>query len=174
LLFALQPIIALSVAMLPYAARRFGERDLEGVRRGLADAVRVTGIFSLAVVGPLMLWIAPWVADQLAESVITTRYATFALRLVPLSCFSGALFLLARPVFEAMNQGRPGLVMAILRYLVLTGPLAWLGLRAAASAGYPPLYGLMLGLLGAAAISSLAFYGWLRRALLHAVSTADR
>ena len=39
-----------------------------------------------------------------------------ALRLVPLSCLIGVPFLLCRPVFEGMNRGKPGLVMAALRY----------------------------------------------------------
>ncbi len=64
-----------------------------------------------------------------------------------------------------MNRGRPGLVMAVLRYVVLTGPLAWAGLRVASALSQPPLYGLIVGLMLAGAIPSLAFWLWLRAAL---------
>ena len=53
-----------------------------------------------------------------------------------------------RPVFEGMQRGRPGLVMALVRYLVLTVPLAWAGSRAAAALDLPQLYGMLLGLMG--------------------------
>ena len=70
-----------------------------------------------------------------------------------------------RPVFEAQNRGRPGLLMAALRYLVLTGPLAWAGMRGAEWLGAPVLLGLIAGLLAAAGASSALFLGWAARTL---------
>jgi uncharacterized protein (DUF2062 family) len=55
--------------------------------------------------------------------------------------------------------------MALVRYIVLTGPLAWLGMLAAESLGQPALYGLIVGSLAAGAASSLGLYFWLRSAL---------
>jgi Na+-driven multidrug efflux pump len=164
-LFALQPVIAASVAMLPFAARRYGAGDRAGIRRGLGQATVATALYSLLIVGPLMLAAAPWLARLLAESELTARYATFALWTVPLTCLLGAPFLLCRPVFEAMQRGRPGLVMALVRYVALTGPFAWLGMVSAQELGQPPLYGLIAGTLAAGAVSSVVFYGWLRSAL---------
>ena len=164
-LFSLQPVIATSVAMLPYAARRVGAGDVAGLRRGLRQAGLATSAYALIALGPVMLLVAPWVADRLSESALTREYATFALRTVPLACFAGALFLLCRPVFEAMNRWQPGLVMAVVRYLILTVPLAWSGMLIAHRLEYPPLYGLVGGLLVTAAISSTAFALWLRSAL---------
>ncbi len=93
------------------------------------------------------------------------HYATFAMRTVPLACLLGAPFLLCRPVFEAMQRWQPGLVMALLRYVVLTGPLAWLALVGEQRMAQPPLFGLIAGTLLAAAISSAGCYLWLRSAL---------
>jgi Na+-driven multidrug efflux pump len=164
-LFALQPVIAASVAMLPFAARRHGAGDGEGIRRGLRQAALATALYSLVIVGPVMLALAPRLARLLSESDLTMRYATFALQTVPLACFLGAPFLLCRPVFEAMQRGRPGLTMALIRYVVLTGPLAWLGMVAAQRLEQPPLFGLIVGTLAAGAVSSAGFYLWLRSAL---------
>jgi Na+-driven multidrug efflux pump len=165
MLFAMNPIIATGVAMLPYAARRFGEHDLEGVRRGLREASAAAALYSVVVVGPLMIIAAPWLADWLAQSPITRDYAAVALRMVPLMCLAGASFLLCRPVFEAMQRGVPGLAIAAMRYVLLTGPLAWLGIRVARSLHEPELYGLLAGLLAAAALASGIFYLWLRSSL---------
>ncbi|MEE9227102.1 MAG: hypothetical protein V3U66_05155, partial [Acidobacteriota bacterium] len=91
--------------------------------------------------------------------------ATFALRLVPLACFLGGPFLLCRPVFEGMQRGTPGLVMATIRYVLLTAPVAWWGMRVAGDMGHPGLYGLIIGLLGVSALTSGAFLVWLIAAL---------
>ena len=55
--------------------------------------------------------------------------------------------------------------MAGLRYVVLTAPLAWAGMRIAASFGQPGLYGLIFGLIAAGGLTSGIFYLWLRAAL---------
>jgi len=165
ILFSFQPVIASSVAMLPYAARLLGEGDHAGVRRGLRQIGTANAVYSLVIVGPLMFFGGPWIAQRLAESPLTADYTQVALRFVPPACLVGAPFLLCRPVFEAMQQGRPGLIMALLRYLVLTAPLAWAGLLLARQLGTPELYGLISGLLAAAAISSGLFGLWLRQAL---------
>jgi Na+-driven multidrug efflux pump len=164
-LFALQPVIATAVALLPYAAVRIGAGDYRGVRRGLNEALAGIVVYSVVLLGPLLWLLAPWIATQLSESEVTLRYTTFALRMVPLACLFGAPFLICRPVFEAMNRGRPGLIVALLRYLVLTAPLAWGGMVLATSIGYPPMYGLIVGTLFAGLVPSALFAFWLRGAL---------
>ena len=77
-------------------------------------------------------------------------------------------FFLVRPAFEGMGRGRPGLVVAALRYVALTAPAAWLGIRAADAAGWPAIVGLVLGLIVASALASGVFLAWIRRALREA------
>jgi len=167
-LFCLQPVIATAVAMLPYAARRIGRDDVAGVRRGLREAGLATTVYTLGIVGPAVWVLGPWLSHQLTESAITARYTLFALRMVPLTCLAGAPFLLSRPVFEAMNRGRPGLVMAMIRYVVLTGPLAWAGMAVARRMDWGAMYGLIGGLVVAAATASTIFSWWLALSLRRA------
>ena len=164
-LFAMQPVIAIAVAMLPYAAKRIGGGDIDGVRSGFRQAASACLVYALLLVGPLMWWLAAPIARALTETETTMEYARFALYTVPFACFAGALFLLCRPVFEAMNRGRPGLIMAIFRYLVLTGPSALGGIWLANRMGQPALHGLVLGLLVAGSISSAVFLFWMLREL---------
>ena len=112
-----------------------------------------------------MAWLSPWLSESLAESPRTTEYAVFALRTVPVACLLGSVFLLCRPVFEAIGRGRPGLLMATLRYGVLMFPLAWFGMHRAENLGYPAIDGLVVALLSASALSSVVFYVWMQRAL---------
>ena len=164
-LFALQPVIAGAVALLPFAAVRCGSGDFGVVRRGVHQMIGAATAYSVLVVGPLMAWLSPWLSDSLAESPRTAEYAVFALRTVPFACLLGSVFLLCRPVFEALGRGRPGLLMATLRYGVLMLPLAWLGMHQAESLGYPAIDGLVVALLSASALSSMIFYIWMQRAL---------
>ena len=165
MLFCLQPVIATGVAMLPFAARRIGAGDVEGVRRGLRQTRLAVALYSIVLLAPTVIALAPSLAASLAESDVTRRYTEFALRMVPLGCLGGAMFLLCRPVFEAMGRAWPGLVMAVLRYLVLTLPLGWGGMRLFERLGLEPLHGLIAGLLVTAAASSLVFELWASRAL---------
>ena len=91
--------------------------------------------------------------------------ATFALRLSPVACLASIPFFLCRPTFEGIQRGRPGLIMAVLRYLVLTGPLAYGGARLAEAWGFPGLYGLVVGLVAATALSSILFQVWMMNSL---------
>jgi Na+-driven multidrug efflux pump len=166
-MFMFNPVIAAAVASLPYMARRFGEGDLDGVRRGLREVGIAVTVYSLAVAGPIMLVASRWVAEALAEVELTARYAQFGLLLVPLTCLAGAPFLICRPVFEAMQRGKPGLLMGTLRYAVLTFPAGWLGIRIAQGMGQPGLYGLVIALHVVAAITSGLFFAWLHSALRH-------
>ncbi len=164
-LFAMQPVIAISVALLPYAARHFGEGRAEAVRTGLRDAALATAAYAGILLWPLAWWFAPATARALTEAPLARAYTAFGLRLVPWACLLGTPFLLARPVFEAMQRGLPGLGMAALRYAVLTPAAAWLGVAWARSRGVPGLHGLLYGLLLVSALSSALFAWWLLRAL---------
>ncbi|MGD8377858.1 MAG: MATE family efflux transporter [Acidobacteriota bacterium] len=165
LLFAMNPVIACGVAMLPYAAKRFGERDLAGLRRGLRECAVASTVYAVVLVGPALLIGSHWIAGWLAESPITRQFTEVLLRFVPLMVLLGSPFLLVRPVFEAMGRGRPGLLVAFVRYALLTFPAAWAGMHLATSLGHPPIYGLVTGLVLVAAISSAIFLIWLRSTL---------
>jgi Na+-driven multidrug efflux pump len=90
------------------------------------------------------------------------------MRLIPLACFAALPLFLCRPAFEALGRGGPGLAMALLRYVLLTLPCAWIGVLVAGRLGAPGFYGILAGVIGASAITSLVFLLWMRRAL-HAV-----
>jgi Na+-driven multidrug efflux pump len=169
-LFAINPVIAAGVALLPYTARRFGRKDFAGIRRGLRETYLATVGYVVFLVTPVMLFGAPWFAAKLADDSLAVDYTKVVLWVVPVACLAGAPFLICRPVFEGMQQGRPGLVMALIRYLVLTFPLAWGGIVLAGRTGYPALYGMVAGLLLTTILASLGFALWLQRALATAQS----
>jgi Na+-driven multidrug efflux pump len=173
LLFAAMPIIAASVAVLPFVARRYGEGDLRSVRLALRQVSLVAAAYCAVIVTPAMLAGGPALARALAESHVTADLTRVALWLSPLGCLTLIPFQLCRPAFEGLHRGWPGLAMAILRYVVLTVPCALLGKQAALALGQPALYGLVVGLILASGISSAIFLAWLRRTL-HDLEAAQR
>ncbi|HYV19581.1 MAG TPA: MATE family efflux transporter [Verrucomicrobiae bacterium] len=170
--FAVMPIIATSVAVLPFVARRFGAGDVEGVRRGLREAILAGVGYCLFLVLPAMLLCGGAIARWLAEAENTVHLTRLALWLAPFAALSHVPFQLCRPAFEGLQRGRPGLVMAVFRYVVLMVPLALLGKAVAERAGLPSLLGLIVGLIAASALASAVFLVWMRRALRALSSTA--
>jgi len=164
LMFAVTPAIAAAVAMLPYTARRFGEGDLLGIRRGLREAHAAGAVYAVALL-PVMWAAARPLAAWLTDAPLAEEFATFALRTVPFATLAALPFFLIRPAFEGMGRGQPGLVAAAIRYLLLTAPLVWAGREIAERAGYAGFAGVILGLLAASAVSSLLFLAWIGRAL---------
>jgi Na+-driven multidrug efflux pump len=164
-MFALQPIIATSVAMLPFAGRRIGFNDYEGVRAGVRQGLATAFGYLIVIVAPIMLVTGPWLAGALAETPISIRYTSFALRLIPIGCLVLTPFFLFKPVFEAMGKGKPGLTIAAIRVLVLSAPFAWGGMQIAAQMGAPPIYGIIIGLQVVTLMTSVLFYFWYKRSL---------
>ena len=169
MMFAAMPMIAISVDMLPFAAKRIGAEDFAGLRAGLRQAGVVAILYAIAVVGPVMFLWGGQISRWLAEAPLTAQYTRFGLWMVPVASLAIAPFLLCRPVFEAMGRGRPGLIMAIFRYIVLTIPAAYAGMQVARVMGQPAMYGILVALVGVAAVASLVFALWLRHALAAAV-----
>jgi MATE family, multidrug efflux pump len=162
--FTVMPAIAASVAMLPFAGRRFGQRDVAGVRAGFRQA-HLAGFAYLLAVTPILYASAPPLAHHLSASPVTVSFLIPALRFIPAVALLAMPFFLCRPVFEAMGRGRPGLAMSTVRYGILAAPAAWLGLGAAPALGVSGVLGLVLGLAVATAISSAWFLVWTRAAL---------
>ncbi len=165
LLFALMPIIAASVAVLPFVARRFGEGDLPSIRRDLRQVFLISAGYCIVIVTPALAFASPALARVLAESQVTADLTRVALWLCPLSCLVLVPFHLLRPAFEGMQRGWPGLVMAVLRYVVLAPPGALIGRDLALQIGVPAIHGIIVGLSCASAFSSLIFLTWMQRAL---------
>ena len=170
--FVVMPAIAASVAMLPFAARRIGEKDIGGVRAGLKQAHLAAAAY-VAVAAPVLFFLAPPLARHLSGSSVTIAYLVPALRVVPLAALLATPFFLCRPVFEGMGRGRPGLTMSVLRYLVLAAPAAIAGIWLAPKLHVSPILGLVGGLMTATAISSLVFLFWTRTALIGAAKGAQ-
>ena len=170
---ALMPVIAASVAVLPFTARFYGQGDLLTVRRGFREIVLASVGYVVVVVTPVTWFLGPAIASALAEEVQTARFATFALRLTPLACLVSVPFFLCRPTFEGLQRGRPGFIMAGLRYGILAAPFAFGGARLAERFGGSGFHGMLLGLIAATALVSAIFFVWMR-ATLRQLGTAPQ
>jgi Na+-driven multidrug efflux pump len=135
------------------------------VRRGLLEAGRAAALYAAGIVAPVVWLAAPAIARSMAESDVTAGFTVAALRTCPLAVLAMIPFILVRPVFEGMQRGRPGLLIAILRYVVLTVPMAMAGAWVARVAGAPAFLGMIVGLIGATAVASAVFLMWIRAAL---------
>jgi Na+-driven multidrug efflux pump len=163
--FAFMPVVAAAVAVLPFVARLSGERDYAAIRRGLRQTMLAGAVYCVALVTPGLLLGGGYLARWLATAEATERLTRMALALVPLAVLAAIPFQLCRPAFEGLQRGRPGLVMAVVRYIGLTVPFGLGGMVIAERTGVAPLFGLLLGLALASALASIVFLIWMERAL---------
>lgn len=160
------PIVALSVAVLPWVARRIGEGRAAEVGPALRRAHAAAYAYVLLLATPLCLLGGQALARALGRAAATEALAGAAIRWgAPLALCAVIPFLLARPTFEALQRGWPGLLLALLRYLALAFPLALGGAALARALGQEPFLGLVGGLIGGSALTSLVSAVWLRQAL---------
>lgn len=164
-MFFLMPIIATGVALLPFTGRLWGRRDLAGIRRAMGEVSAVAGAYVLLLVTPLCLVFRGALTRPFAEAPLTQELAAFGVALVPLACVAALPFFAARPVFEGMQRGWPGLAIAILRHAILTPVLAVAFGLAAREAGFRAYHGVIVALVAATAAASLVLVAWLRRTL---------
>ncbi len=163
-LLSIMPVVAVGVAVLPFIARHLGEGNLPEVKRGLKQAYGFAILYVLFVATPVCVVSAPTIATFLGKAAETKSLVAFAIRYaVPVGALVATPFLICRPAFEAVQRGTPGLIMATIRYLVLSVPLALLGARLSAETGRDPFFGLIAGLLAGTSVVSVLFTAWLVR-----------
>ena len=158
--FMAMPVIAIGAAMLPFAARLYGEGNFVEIRKGVRVALTTATVYSVAVVVPLALLLSRWIAIQLADGESTRSAMETALNFLPLAVlFLGPTFL-HRSAFEGMQRPRPGLITAFVRSLFLVVPFTWIGLTRAADLGWSPMAGACAGFTSAVALSSAMISWW--------------
>jgi MATE family, multidrug efflux pump len=163
-LLFLMPVVATGVAVLPYVARLVGEGRGREVGAGLRGGFVFASVYAVLFVAPTCFLAADRIAEFLGNSESTQALAGFAIRwATPLGVLVAGPFLLCRPAFEAVQRGGPALVMAVVRYLLLSVPLAWAGMAAASGWGVEPFAGLVGGLILGTGLVSILFTVWLVR-----------
>jgi Na+-driven multidrug efflux pump len=158
-------MIAASVALLPFTGRLWGRRDVAGIRRAFREVSWTSFLYVTLVVAPITLFAGAALVAPLAESPLTREMASFGVLLVPLACLASLGFFACRPIFEGMQLGQPGLVVALVRYVLLTPPGALAGAALARGAGLTAFHGAIAGVIVATALSSVLFVAWMRRQL---------
>ncbi len=167
---ALMPAIGASIAVLPFVSRRRAEGRGAILGRELRETFLLCLLLAIILTVP-MAWIfneslaALILADKGREFPETIRITAEILRLLPLAALAALPFALLRPVFEAVQQARMGLAISLLRFFAFALPLLFVGRYYAPQLGMTPLTGLVLGLVVASLLASLATVHLVRRSL---------
>lgn len=160
--FMAMPLIACGVAMLPLAARCYGNGDLSGIRNEVRTALGAAAIYSLVIVLPFAWFLGPPLTRFLTNGELAQEWTKLGMRYVPLAVVAmGPIFIL-RSTFEGMQMPRPGLVVSLIRTVLLVVPLTWIGVQVAPQVGLLAIEGAYLGFIIGVGISS-GLMGWLLR-----------
>jgi Na+-driven multidrug efflux pump len=170
--FMAMPAVATAVAILPFVAKRAGAGDYDGVRRGLVVAHRA-GLVYVLLTAPL-LWIgADPLAELLSDAPLARQLAREGLRAIPLLVLLSLPGILVRPAFEGLGLGRPGLILAALRHLLLLAPAVGAAIVLAERLSVSPLRGVLAGLATASALSAVIASAWIARTLSARISAEN-
>ena len=160
--FLTMPVIAIGVALLPLAARLWGAKEWDTIRRELRTGLVWAAAYSLLIALPVTWFFGPQVARALTDAPDSQLAAEQGLRWVFLPVLMGGPMFLLRSTFEGMQQARPGLVVSVVRTFLLLLPLAALGYWMAPRLGWTPVLGLLGGMSAGAGLASLLLGLWMR------------
>jgi Na+-driven multidrug efflux pump len=163
--FLAMPLIAVSVAMLPLAARLSGQGAVGALRRELKVGMRAGVVYVALFVTPLAILLGPMVARSLSDSEITAEYGASSMVWVPLAVFGFLPFLLARATFDGLQRPRPGLIASLVRAVVLVIPLVWLGMQFHDLLGVTLVDGACIGFGIGTTVSGIGLWIWTTRKL---------
>jgi len=153
---SLMPVLATSIAVIPYTARLLPRGQTARIRRELVQVG-----FGIAAVSLVMTTLMGWVfAEPLTlifikeTSAGAVGLASTTLHFLPLAMLATTPFLLLRPVFEAAQQPRIGILLSLVRFTVLALPLMFGGQYLATKWGYSGLHGMIGGIILATGVAS--------------------
>lgn len=152
--FLAMPLIAAGVAMLPLAARLWGARDVQRIRRELAVALGAGAAYALLVVFPLCLLGGEWLAEALFDDPRTMELSLLGSRWLPWAVPAIGPFFILRSTLDGLQRPLPGLYASLARTFLLVGPLVWIGLQVAPEFGWPEVAGAYGGLALGAGIAA--------------------
>lgn len=179
LMLSLMPVIATSVAVLPYLARFVPEGRHQLIRRDLRRTMVMVAVIALLLTIP-----AGWLFARPLAEFFLAQGDTRALELgpnslqvllfLPFASLAAMPFLLMRPVFEALQQPGLGINMSICRFVLFSLPLLVAGRYLAEPVGLSPIAGMVCGLILASALASALTWHLANRCLSAAANASTR
>ena len=160
--FLSMPMIAASVAMLPLAARLYGQGDCSSIAVELRTGLKAGTVYVLLLVVPLAVFLGPLIGAALSDSELTTSLVGQSMYWLPLAVLGLMPFILSRSVFDGLQMPRPGLIAAGVRTVVLVIPLVWIGSRYHDVVGLNVIQGICAGYMLGTLISGLGYWIWAR------------
>jgi putative MATE family efflux protein len=154
--FSMVAIYALSASLVPFLGQNFGAGMVDRMREGIRAAVAMCllwGLFTAALLQLTAGTICRWFVSDPA----VIRQAVEYLRWVPISFALQGVALVASAALNAIGRPLPATLLTLLRMVILTIPLAWLGCWWLGPRG-------ILGAVGLAnAVAGIGALLWIRR-----------
>lgn len=139
--------ISMSIAMVPFVSINYGAKNHIRINQGLKYAIRLTLIIQLCIYILLFIF-ADIIAKLFSDDPEITNIIVLYLRILPaVYCFIGMIMIILSTL-NAIERAKYSTIINLIRFFVLTIPLAYLGRY---------IYGVLGILVGIAIAKILAF-----------------
>lgn len=160
--FAYLPAVGFGFAAMAMMGQCIGAKNLERARQILWVAMLYA--ISIAVVfGIVVALAAPWIIKAFTTDPTVTEYTLSYFRIVALSYGFLAAMMVEASAFQAVGKSWPGFWIGVLRFLLVSAPLAYVG---SVVLGYA-INSIWLAMVAGNVLAALVGYVWLQHMLKH-------
>ncbi len=154
------PILALSSAMVTAVGQNYGAKNLRRIRRIWRTAAVLAGVMSI-MMALLLIIFAPYIFPFFTGIDTVVDYSVRQIRTVNIF-FTAAVFgILARSVFQGINNPIPALLLTLLRLVIITIPIAFILVKKMGMGVEGVWYGMIAGCI----IAGCSSYIWVEKVL---------
>lgn len=118
------PILAISAAMVTAIGQNYGKKNFDRIKKIWHKGLLIAGIIEVSLALFLIIF-SPLIYKHLSNVQAVIDYAVKQTRTVNIFYTAAVFGILARSVFQAMNNPLPALFLTMLRLILVTIPLSF-------------------------------------------------
>ncbi len=162
------PILALSSALVTAVGQNYGNGNFRRIRRIWRTSILFAGVTEI-LLAILLIVMAPYIYPFFSDIEDVVSYAVRQTRTVNIF-FTAAVFgILARAVFQGINNPLPALFLTMLRLIIITLPVAAIMVHVFDLG----VKGIWYGLITGSVVAGLASYFWTESVLGRKIREAE-
>jgi len=163
------PILALSSAMVTAVGQNYGAGNMRRIRRIWRTATVLAGVLSI-IMAVILIVFAPYIFPFFTGIDAVIEYSVRQIRTVNIF-FTAAVFgILARSVFQGINNPMPALFLTLMRLVIITIPVSFFLVK---KLGFG-VEGVWFGMIAGSVVAGISSYVWVEEVLKREILISEK